>query len=113
MPDSVARQVRSTDNYIASYETMCISTLWNFVVSYFVFYGGLIISRLDEITRELIELGTMALRPAAVRDQTLITPVPKLHPSTETNNPPVDDPSNDGDRGDILFRGQWKTNMKR
>ena len=24
------------------------------------------------------------------------------------NNPPVDDPSNDGDRGDILFRGLWK-----
>jgi hypothetical protein len=47
----------------------------------------------------------MALRPAAVRDEPLITPVPKQHP-TQTNNPksknnpPVDDPSNDGDRGD-------------
>jgi hypothetical protein len=53
----------------------------------------------------------MALRPAAVRDEPLrITPGPKQHP-TQTNNPnatinpPVDDPSNDGDRGDILFRG--------
>jgi hypothetical protein len=76
-------------------------------------YGGLIIFRHDEVTRELIELGTMALRPAAVRDEPLITPVPKQHP-TQTNNPnttinpPVDDPSNDGDRGDILFRGLWK-----
>jgi hypothetical protein len=76
-------------------------------------YGGLIILRHDEVTRELIELGTMALRPAAVRDEPLITPVPKQHP-TQTNNPNttikplVDDPSNDGDRGDILFRGLWK-----
>jgi hypothetical protein len=60
-----------------------------------------------------IELGTLALRPAAVRDEPLITPVPKQHP-TQTNNPdttinpPVDDPSNDGDRGDILLRGLWK-----
>jgi hypothetical protein len=66
-------------------------------------YGGLIILRHDEMTRELIELGTMAL----------ITPVPKQHP-TQTNNPnttinpPVDDPSNDGDRADILFRGLLK-----
>jgi hypothetical protein len=56
----------------------------------------------------------MALRPAAVRDEPLITPVPKQHP-TQTNNPnttikpPVDDPSNDGDRGDIIFRGLWKS----
>jgi hypothetical protein len=55
----------------------------------------------------------MALRPAAVRDEPLITTVPKQHP-TQTNvlnpknNPPVDDPSNDGDRGDILLRGMWK-----
>ena len=76
-------------------------------------YGGLIILRHDEVTRELIELGTMALRPAAVRDEPLITPVPRQHP-TQTNNPnstnnqPVDDPSNDGDRGDILLRGLWK-----
>jgi hypothetical protein len=76
-------------------------------------YGGLIISRHDEVTRELIELGTLALKPAAIRDEPLITPVPKQHP-TQTNNPnttinpPVDDPSNDGDRGDILFRGLWK-----
>jgi hypothetical protein len=76
-------------------------------------YGGLIISRHDEITRELIESGTMALRPAAVRDQTLITPVPKQHPN-QTNNPPVDDPSNDEDRGDILLlRGLLRTNTKR
>jgi hypothetical protein len=65
------------------------------------------------VTRELIELGTMALRPAAVRDEPLITPVPKQHPTHTNNpnttiNPPVDDPSNDGDRGDILFRGLWK-----
>ena len=76
-------------------------------------YGGLIILRHDEVTRELIELGTMALRPAAVRDEPLITPVPKHHPAqtnspNSTINPPVDDPSNDGDRGDILFRGLWK-----
>jgi hypothetical protein len=76
-------------------------------------YGGLIILRHDEVTRELIELGTMALRPAAVRDEPLITPVPKQHPTqtnnpNSKNNPPVDDPSNDGDRGDILFRGLWK-----
>jgi hypothetical protein len=76
-------------------------------------YGGLIILRHDEVTRELIELGTMALRPAAVRDEPLITPVPKQHPTQTINpkttiNPPVDDPSNDGDRGDILFRGLWK-----
>jgi hypothetical protein len=76
-------------------------------------YGGLIILRYEEVTRELIELGTMALRPAAVRDEHLITPVPKQHP-TQTNNPnttinpPVDDPSNDGSRGDIFFRGLWK-----
>ena len=55
----------------------------------------------------------MALRPAAVRDEPLITPVPKQHPTSTTNpnsanNPPVDDPSNDGDRGDILFRGLWQ-----
>jgi hypothetical protein len=38
-------------------------------------------------TRELIELGTiMALRPAALRDEPLITPVPKQHPA-KTNNP--------------------------
>jgi hypothetical protein len=53
------------------------------------------------------------LRPAAVRDEPLITPVPKQHPTqtnnpNRTNNPPVDDPSNDGDRGDILFKGLWK-----
>ena len=76
-------------------------------------YGGLIILRHDEVTRELIELGTMALRPAAVRDEPLITTVPKQHLSQTNaphskNNPPVDDPSNDGDRGDILFRGMWK-----
>jgi hypothetical protein len=76
-------------------------------------YGGLIILRHDEVTRELIELGTMALRPAAVRDKPLITPVPKQHPTqtnnpNSKNNPTVDDPSNDGDRGDILFRGLWK-----
>jgi hypothetical protein len=76
-------------------------------------YGGLIILRHDEVTRELIELGTMALRPAAVRDEPLINPVPRQHPTqtnnpNSTNNPPVDDPSNDGDRGDILFRGLWK-----
>jgi hypothetical protein len=44
----------------------------------------------------------MALRPAAVRDEPLITPVPKQHPPQTNNpntiiNPPVDDPSNDGD----------------
>jgi hypothetical protein len=55
----------------------------------------------------------MALRPAAVRDEPLITTVPKQHPTqtkdpNSKNNPPVDDPSNDGDRGDILFRGLWK-----
>jgi hypothetical protein len=66
------------------------------------------------VTRELIEFGTLALRPAAVRDEALIAPVPKQHP-TQTNNPnttinpPVDDPSNDGDRCDILFRGLWKS----
>jgi hypothetical protein len=43
-------------------------------------YGG----RHDGVTRELVELGTMALRPAAVRDEPLITPVPKQHP-TQTN----------------------------
>jgi hypothetical protein len=65
------------------------------------------------VRRELIESGGVTLRPAAVRDEPLITPVPKKHP-TQTNNPnttinpPVDDPSNDGDRGDILFRGLWK-----
>jgi hypothetical protein len=80
-------------------------------------YGGLIILRHDEVTRELIESGTMALRPAAVRDEPLINPVLKQHP-TQTNNrnttiiPPVDDPSNDGDRGDILFRGLWKNQHK-
>jgi hypothetical protein len=41
------------------------------------------------------------------------TSVLKQHPSQTNNpnttiNPPVDDPSNDGDRGDILFRGLWK-----
>ena len=30
-----------------------------------------------------------------------------------TNNPPVDDPSNDEDRGDILLRGLLKTNTER
>jgi hypothetical protein len=49
-------------------------------------YGGLVVLRHDKVTGELIELGTMALRPAAVRDEPLITPVPKPHP-TETNNP--------------------------
>jgi hypothetical protein len=55
------------------------------------------------VTRELIEVGTLAF----------ITPVPKQNP-TQTNNPnttinpPFDDPSNDGDRCDILFRGLWK-----
>jgi hypothetical protein len=76
-------------------------------------YGGLIILRHDEVTKELIALGTMALKPAAVRDEPLITPVPKQHSTRTINpnttiNPPVDDPSNDGDRGDILFRGLWK-----
>jgi hypothetical protein len=55
----------------------------------------------------------MALRPAAVRDEPLIITVPKQHPTqtkdpNSKNNPPVDDPSNDGDRGDILLRGMWK-----
>jgi hypothetical protein len=59
-------------------------------------HGGLIILRHDEVTRELIELGTTALRPAAVRDESLITPVPKQHPNQTNNpnttiNPPVDD----------------------
>jgi hypothetical protein len=54
------------------------------------------------------------LKPAAVRDEPLITPVPKQHPTqtdipNSTNNPPVDNPSNDGDRGDILVRGMWKS----
>jgi hypothetical protein len=76
-------------------------------------YGDLIISRHDEVTRELIELGATASRPAAVRDEPLFTPVPNQHPTqtdnrNSKNNPPVDDPSNDGDRGDILFRGLWK-----
>jgi hypothetical protein len=53
------------------------------------------------VTRELIELGTMALRPAAVRDEPLITSVPKrqkilkqqsirrltIHPTMEMENP--------------------------
>jgi hypothetical protein len=48
-----------------------------------------------------------------VRDKPLVTPVLKPHPTqtnnpNSKNNPPVDDPSNDGDRGDILFRGLWK-----
>jgi hypothetical protein len=65
------------------------------------------------VTRELIELSTMALRPAAVRDEPLITTVPKQHPDqtkdpNSKNNPPVDDPSDDGDRGDILLIGMWK-----
>ncbi len=65
------------------------------------------------MTRELIELSTMALRPAAVRDEPLIITVPKQHPTRSNdpkikNNPPVDLPSNDGDRGDILLRGMWK-----
>jgi hypothetical protein len=68
-------------------------------------YGGLIILRHDEVTRELIELGTMALRPAAVRDEPLITS--QTNNPNSKNNPPVDNPSNDGDRGDILFRGLW------
>jgi hypothetical protein len=72
--------------------------------------------RHDEVTRELIELGTGYIgfeASCCVRDEPLITPVPKQHP-TQTNNPnttinpPVDDPSNDGDRGDIVFRGLWK-----
>jgi hypothetical protein len=76
-------------------------------------YGGLIILQYDEATRELNVLGTMASRPAAVRDEHLIIPVPKQHP-TQTNNsdttinPPVDDTSNNGDRGDMLLRGLWK-----
>jgi hypothetical protein len=46
----------------------------------------------------------------AVHLEMVDTPVPKQH-TTQTNNPittinpPVDDPSNDGYRGDILFRG--------
>jgi hypothetical protein len=37
-------------------------------------YGGLIILRHDKVMKELIELGTMALRPAAVQDKpSLIT----------------------------------------
>jgi hypothetical protein len=44
----------------------------------------------------------MALRP-------IITPVPKQYPTPTNNpnatiNPPVDAPSNDGDRCDILLR---------
>jgi hypothetical protein len=55
----------------------------------------------------------MALRPAAVRDQPLTTPFSRQHPTqtdspNSRNNPPVDDPSNDGERGDILFRGMWQ-----
>jgi hypothetical protein len=70
--------------------------------------------RHDELKRELIDLSVMALRPAAVRDEPLITPVPRQHPTqtntpNSTNNPPVDDPSKDGDRGDILVRGMWKS----
>jgi hypothetical protein len=41
-------------------------------------HGGLIILRHDEVTRELIELGTMALGPAALRDErTFFHPSPK------------------------------------
>ena len=80
-------------------------------------FGGLIILRHDEVKRELIELGIMALRPAAVRDEPLITPVPRQQTATQTNNPnptinPVEDPSKDGDRGDILFRGLWKNQVE-
>jgi hypothetical protein len=44
-------------------------------------------------------------------------PSPKDHPAQTNNpdatiNPPVDDPTNDGDRGDILFRGLWKNQHK-
>jgi hypothetical protein len=44
-------------------------------------YGGLIVLRHYEVTRELIELGTLALRPAAVWDEPLNTPVPKQYPT--------------------------------
>jgi hypothetical protein len=44
----------------------------------------------------------------------VLTPVPKQHPTqtdmpNSTNNQPVDDPSKDGDRGDILIRGMWNS----
>jgi hypothetical protein len=66
-------------------------------------HGGLIILRHDKVTRELIELSTIALRPAAGLDEPLIITVPKQH-----SNPPVDDPSKAGDQGDILLRGMLK-----
>jgi hypothetical protein len=81
-------------------------------------HGGLIIIlQHDKVTRELIELSTMALRPATVRDKPLIITVPKQHPTqtkdpNSKNNPPVDNPSNDGDRGDILWRRMWKNQHK-
>jgi hypothetical protein len=71
-------------------------------------HGGLIILQHDKVTRELIELSTMALRPAAGLDEPLIITVPKQH-STQTKdpnskrNPPVDNPSKAGDQGDILI----------
>jgi hypothetical protein len=65
------------------------------------------------VTIKLIESGNMALRPAAVWDEALITPVPEPHPTqtnnpNSKNNPPDDDPSIDGGQGDILFKRLWK-----
>jgi len=77
-------------------------------------HGGLVILRHDEIKRELIDLSSMALRPTAVRDEPLITPVPNQQTSQRTmnqqsgNNASVEDPTRDGDRGDINIRGLWK-----
>jgi hypothetical protein len=45
------------------------------------------IFRHDEVTTELIELGTMALRPDAVWKESLINALPKQKDPTQTNNP--------------------------
>ena len=56
-----------------------------------------------------MQIAAMALKPSAVRDEPLITPVP-LHKTTHatralTNDEPA---TLEGERGDILVRGLWK-----
>ena len=66
--------------------------------------GGLIISRHNELKKELIDLGIKAFGTNSVRDEPLTNPT-----SDRNNNNPNNSNSNNSNRADIMIRGLWET----
>ena len=61
--------------------------------------GGLIISRHNELKKELIDLGIKAFGISSVRDE------PLTNPTSDGNH----NSSNNGNRADIMIRGLWES----